>query len=159
MCKYFHRHSQPQAADCPCSLAFCVGVPCRPRQGALRVVAVITGCLCPRPAARFPWWTCSQRCHPWALHTPFRGGDCAVSRCHLRRAVKLVVMELEKHNPFSSCFSLSSPAPFPVERGEHVRFLKADAPLDRLHGVKFLASEKCVCMWCALSACVVCACE
>lgn len=58
-----------------------------------------------------------------------------MSHCHLRQAVKLVVMELENHNPFSSCFSLSSPAPFTVERGECVYFLKADTPLDRLHGV------------------------
>lgn len=108
------------------------------------------GCT-PSPAARVSPSAASVHrvTIPGHFTRPFRGRDCAVSHCHLRRAGKLVVMELENHNPFSSCFSLNNPAPFTVERGERVYFLKANIPLDRLHGVKsWLVRSVCACGMC-----------
>lgn len=65
----------------------------------------------------------------------------ALSHCTFQGAVRLGVTELEKHNPFSSCFSLGIPAPVTaVEGGERVYCFKADTTLGRLHDVKFLAS-------------------
>lgn len=46
----------------------------------------------------------------------------------LSRTVKLCVIELENHNPFSSCFSLSLLAPFTVGKRQAFVFFKKLTP-------------------------------